>query len=45
MKTIFFEDKYGTRIKNFSTTEDVDKFLEKKLGKPLKVIRIDTNIL
>ncbi len=44
-KTIFFEDKYDVNIKDFDTTEEIDKFIEKKTGKKLKVIRIDTNIL
>lgn len=45
MKTLFFEKKYNTNIKKFQTTEDVDNFLERKLGRKLKVIRINTNIL
>lgn len=45
MKTIFFEKKYNINIKNFQTTEDIDNFLERKLGKKLRVVRKDTNIL
>jgi hypothetical protein len=45
MKTIFFEDKYKTDISQFSTTTEIDKFMENKLGRPLRVIRIQTNIL
>ena len=45
MKTLFFEEKYKTHIKNFSTTTEINEFLEEKLGRTLRVKRIDTNIL
>ncbi len=45
MKTLFFEKKYNTNIKDFQTTEDVDNFLERKLGRKLRVVYIDINIL
>jgi hypothetical protein len=45
MKTLFFERKYNTNITDFQTTEDVDNFLERKLGRKLRVIHKDTNIL
>lgn len=44
-KTIFFEDKYGVDIKDFKNTEDIDNFLEKKLGRKLRIKRIETNLL
>lgn len=37
-KTVIFEKKYDTNIDNFSCTEELDKFIEKKEGKKLKVI-------
>lgn len=40
MKTVIFEKKYGVDIDEFKTTNDVDTFLEKKLGRPLKVIDV-----
>jgi len=36
-KTVIFEIKYGTDIKKFSTTEQVDYFIEGKLGRVLRV--------
>lgn len=45
MKTIFFESKFGVNIKDFHTTEEIDKFIEDKLGIKLQVKKIDTNIL
>ena len=44
-KTLIFEEKYGVDIKDFDTTGDVDKFMEKKLGRKLKVKLIRTNVL
>ena len=44
--TILFESKYKTDIRNFSTTEEVDIFLTKKLGKKsLKLISLDQSIV
>ena len=45
VKTIFFEEHYNTNIKNFSTTTEIDDFIEEKLNKKLKIIKINTNIL
>lgn len=36
-KTVIFESKYKTSISNFSTTQEVDEFLEGKLGRKLEV--------
>jgi len=44
-KTVIFEDKFGVDINNFSTTEDVDKFIEDKLGRKLGVKKIKTNLV
>lgn len=38
-KTVIFEDKYETDISQFSTTTEVDEFLEQKLGRTLNVVR------
>jgi hypothetical protein len=45
MKTLVFEEKYKINIEDFPSTKEIDKFIEKKAGKKLKVIRINTNIL
>jgi len=44
-KTLFFEEKYGVDIKDFASTYDVDKFLENKLKRRLRVKYIRCNIL
>jgi len=36
-KTLIFEEKYGVNIEDFSTTTEVDEFIEKKLGRKLRV--------
>lgn len=40
-KTVLFEEKYGVDIEDFSTTEDVEKFIEDKIGRELQVIELD----
>ena len=42
-KTVIFEEKYGVNIDNFSTTEDIDKVIEKEMGRKLKMVKIDTH--
>ncbi|MDF0592102.1 hypothetical protein P0O24_00675 [Methanotrichaceae archaeon M04Ac] len=44
-KTVFFEREYKTDISDFSTTEDVDEFLESRLGHKLKVKKFDSNVI
>jgi hypothetical protein len=44
-KTLFFEEKYGVDIKDFASTYDVDKFLENKLKRRLRVKKIESNLL
>lgn len=44
-RTIIFENRYKTNIKQFSTTHQVTSFLEKKLNKPLKTISLNQNIV
>ncbi len=36
-KTVIFEQKYGTDIQKFSTTEQIDEFIESRLGRELRV--------
>ena len=43
MKTIIFEDKYSKNINDFSTTNEIDKVIEKKIGRKLKVVTIDNH--
>jgi hypothetical protein len=45
LKTVLFEKKYGADIKGFSTTEEVDKRIEGKLGRKLGVKEIKTNLV
>jgi len=40
-KTVIFEEKYGVGIEEFSTTSDVEKFIEDKIGRKLQVIESD----
>ncbi len=37
-KTVIFEEKYGVDIEKFSTTTDVEEFIENKIGRELQVI-------
>ncbi len=37
-KTVIFEKKYGVDIEKFSTTSDVEKFIEDKIGRELQFI-------
>ena len=37
-KTVIFEEKYGVGIEKFSTTSDVEKFIEDKIGRELQVV-------
>jgi hypothetical protein len=43
-KTVIFEDKYGTDIKKYNTTEQVDAFIESKIGRKLNVKRVETDV-
>ncbi|MDY6959228.1 MAG: hypothetical protein SVK08_08730 [Halobacteriota archaeon] len=37
-KTVIFEKKYNTNIEKFSTTKDINEFIERKTGRELEVI-------
>lgn len=39
-KTVIFEEKYGVNIEKFSTTEDVEKFMENEIGRELKIVEL-----
>ena len=40
-KTVIFEEKYGVNIDDFSTTEGIDKVIEKQKGRKLEIVKID----
>lgn len=40
-KTVIFEEKYGDRIEGFSTTENIDSFIENKIDRKLRVIKLE----
>ncbi len=40
-KTVIFEEKYGVNIDQFSTTEDIEKFIEHKTDRKLQIIKLD----
>lgn len=42
-KTVIFEDKYGVSISDFSTTHEIDEVIEKKIGRKLKMVKIDNH--
>jgi hypothetical protein len=44
-KTVIFEKKYGTDIKKYNTTEQVDSFIEDRLDRKLNVKRVETNVV
>ena len=38
-KTVIFEEKYGVNIEDFSTTIDIEKFMEDITGRKLHVTK------
>ena len=40
-KTVIFKDKYNVNINDFSTTNEIDKVIEKKIGRKLKMVNLD----
>ncbi len=40
-KTVIFEEKYGVNIEDFSTTEDIEKFIENKTNRKLHVVKLE----
>jgi hypothetical protein len=45
MKSLIFEKKYDTSIKNFKTIEEIDSFIQEKTGKKLEYKRSDNIIM
>lgn len=45
MKTVYFEERYGVNITQFKSTEDVDKFLEERIGRALEAKDIDNGLI
>lgn len=45
MNTILFEQKYNTNVEDFSTTSQINKFVEDKEGKSLEVVVVKTDII
>jgi hypothetical protein len=44
-KTILFEKKFRVDIKDFKSTNDVDNFVEGKLGRKLEITRIRSPLI
>ena len=44
-RTVIFERKFGVNIADFFTTKEIDEFIEKQLGKKLKVERIESSVV
>lgn len=44
-RTVIFEKKYKANMNDFHSIEDVDKFIEGKIGRKMKVTKTDSNIV
>jgi len=40
-KTVIFEERYGVNVNDFSSTDEIDKVIEKKIGRKLQIITLD----
>jgi hypothetical protein len=40
-KTVYFEKHYNVNIDDFKSTEEIDEFIENKIGRKLEVEKID----
>lgn len=40
-ETVIFERKYGVNMNDFSTTEEVDRIIEEKIGRKLQIIKLE----
>ena len=40
-KTVIFEEKYGVDIRNYSTTTEVDRYIESQIGREPRIINSD----
>jgi hypothetical protein len=45
MRSLIFEQKYKTPLKDFSTVEEINKYVEKKEGRKLDYKRSDNIIM
>lgn len=43
-KTIFFEERFGVDIREFRSMKDVDEFVERKLGRPLRIVDVSEHL-
>ena len=41
-ETVIFEKKYGVDIKDYPTIKEIDNFIEKKEGKKLQIVKLDS---
>jgi|Deesub1362A_J573_1020465.scaffolds.fasta_scaffold00348_58 hypothetical protein len=44
-KTVLFEEKYGVDIRNFHSTKEIDKVVENKIGRKLKVVKVGSRVV
>jgi len=40
-KTVIFEEKYGVDVREFSTTEEIDKVVEEKIDRKMKIVKLE----
>lgn len=40
-KTIIFEKIYGVNVEDFTSTEEIDAVVEKKIGRKMKMVKIE----
>jgi hypothetical protein len=42
-ETIIFEKKYGVKLSDFSTIEEIEHFIEEREGKKLQIEKLDSH--
>lgn len=40
-KTIIFEKRYGVNVENFTSTEEIDEVVEKKIGRKMGMVKLE----
>jgi len=40
-KTVIFERRYGVNVNDFSTTEEIDEVVEKRIGRKLGMVKLE----
>lgn len=40
-KTVIFEEKYSVDVRDFSSTEEIDKVVEDKIGRKLQIVELE----